>query len=491
MVGNSPCELGLGKGPEIDAHDLIVRFNNAPFATGHVADYGARMHVHVMGAGTFRITGSVLAQVLASTDPAERCQFFWRSGSRSTDLRQDRIDGLKGFDMGVVRTPPQHYSALKELLNAGPSSGLQVLYTLYRTRGSLNNVNTYGFSLVDQIDPNVGSSNYYRNAIPAVTHNWQGEAALLAALKAGTEPTPQPSISSVEPPRRSPRSRFRPLRLRLIGDHAHYHCGSAAVTDQLTGMLGKKGVLVSDDNYDVLVVNGEGTMHHDRKGHIAKMKAIARAQKLGRITMLVNSVWQQNDDRFDDVLRRLDFIAVREVLSQRDLMERHEIRASVFPDMSYNLTLGAPERVVDCQGGLAVTDFYAREFGQFVRLTGGPLNRDATFLSMQELDWSSLVHSLKTARLLVTGRHHAVYAACRAEIPFVAVPGNTHKIEGLIASAGVDIPLCKDPRKLRKAIQRALDDPQPYRDLFAWLREQPPCKIPGHLMVRTADGRNG
>lgn len=491
VVGNSPCEIGTGKGAEIDAHDLVIRFNQAPLYPVHADDYGRRTNIHVLSRSALERVAAHLAAAPTVEGGAGLPGALWLSWAPEQKPLRRPIDDLHRRGMLIAQTPAASFRELRGLLHSSPSSGLQVLHAIHRARGSFDNVGLYGFAFTDQIGPERVSSNYFRQSSPSMSHNWPGEAEIVAALRAGVRPEPQTPKTHAPAMPLLVRGAFRPLRFRLIGDHAGYHCGSAAVTDWLTGMLREKGVLVTDDSYDVLVVNGEGTMHHDSKGQIRKMTALARAQELGRSTMLVNSVWQQNDGRFDEVLRRIDHIVLREVLSQKDLLERHGVPAKVSPDVSYHLKLAEPGQIVDCSGGLALTDFYSREFSQFVRLTGGRLIREATFLSMQELDWSSLVHSLKTASLLVTGRHHAVYAACRAGIPFVAVPGNTHKIEGLIASAGVDIPLCRDPSELPWAIARAQDNPEPYRELFAWLRDQLPLTVPNHLLFRTADGQRG
>ena len=51
-------------------------------------------------------------------------------------------------------------------------------------------------------------------------------------------------------------------RIRLAGDHSSYHCGSAAVVQTIAAELRRHGEIVTDDAYDVLVVNGESSMHH-------------------------------------------------------------------------------------------------------------------------------------------------------------------------------------------------------------------------------------
>lgn len=50
IVGNGPCELGRGKGQEIDAHDIIIRFNCA-VTDGYENDYGSKMDIWSRGGG--------------------------------------------------------------------------------------------------------------------------------------------------------------------------------------------------------------------------------------------------------------------------------------------------------------------------------------------------------------------------------------------------------------------------------------------------------
>jgi hypothetical protein len=95
------------------------------------------------------------------------------------------------------------------------------------------------------------------------------------------------------------------------------------------------------------------------------------------------------------------------------------------------------------------------------------------YIDMRDMSWSSLVRSLETARALVTGRHHGVYAACVAEIPFVALPGNTHKIEGLKAMSGFPLPIVTSLRDAGEALKWSLKNRAMFREFFHWMRTQP------------------
>ncbi|WP_119304513.1 polysaccharide pyruvyl transferase family protein [Dongia deserti] len=265
------------------------------------------------------------------------------------------------------------------------------------------------------------------------------------------------------------------VRIRLTGDHSSYHCGSAAVTQVIAAELRRHGEIVTGDDFDVLVVNGEGSMHHGGGAFRDKMRLIEMATASARPAFLVNSVWQDNPHEFDAALAKCRQIVVREVLSQRAIAQ-HDVTADVVPDLSYFAPITRGD-AVDLKGGIVMTDFLSHEFGSFVRLRSRWAER-FSFLDMRAMDWSSLVGSLKTARLLLTGRHHAVYAACKARTPFLALAGNTHKIEGIIASAGADIPVFRTFSELKASIQEAENWRSRYDRLFDWLERQEPWRLP-------------
>ena len=269
----------------------------------------------------------------------------------------------------------------------------------------------------------------------------------------------------------------RGLRVRILGDHSRYHCGSDAAYRSLQRVARLKGWIVvgAYQPYDVLVVNGEGTMHHSSAGFHKKMTVLAKAVDAGVPAFLVNSVWQENDRSYDHVLRRLSGITVREQLSRHDIMSRHGIESQVVIDASYFLALDKPEAPAAPGVAPLITDFYWQETDGFRE--GPEILPSARHLPMKHVSWEATVGALRNADFLVTGRHHAVYAACVAKCPFLASEGNTHKIRGLIATAGVDIPVAGDPRDLPSAIGRLPDHEAEYGKLFAWMDAQDPLAI--------------
>jgi hypothetical protein len=275
-------------------------------------------------------------------------------------------------------------------------------------------------------------------------------------------------------PKNSNGQRPRP-RLCVAGDTSGYHGGCDAVMRTLWRLAAAKGwqVVPEGTDHDALVVNGEGNMHHGSKRFHHKMRMLAEAVAAGRPAFLVNSVWQDNPSDYDSLLPRLSGLFVREVLSQRQLAERHGTQAEVMPDASFFDRLPWFARRRNFRGRPAVTDFFVKPPNP----AGRPHRferRDHLFpaahpLPFVDWPWGRIVASLRTASHLITGRHHAVYAACVARVPFVASEGNTHKIRGLIASANADILVAETPEEIPAIVNANLARPAEYVRLFTWI----------------------
>jgi len=262
-------------------------------------------------------------------------------------------------------------------------------------------------------------------------------------------------------------------RLRLEGDHSGYHAGSTAVFQALHRIAREKGwrIVGRRGDYDVMVMNGEGTMHHAQRACVRKIGIMREALDKGKPVHLVNTVWRDNPNDFDDVLRALSGIVVRETRSHDDLLHRHGVQSRVVPDVSMYAEVGrAPLFTKDFRGQPAVTDFYWPDKNEHAR--GDKLFPEARYLRFGNISWSRAVASLKTASYLITGRQHAVYAACKARIPFVASEAPTDKIKSLIESAGVKIPVADSPEQIRDLIPLIPGLKGEFEKLSDWLERQ-------------------
>lgn len=266
------------------------------------------------------------------------------------------------------------------------------------------------------------------------------------------------------------------VRVRLIGDHSAYHCGSAAAFSALSAACLRTGRVVGEGSpYDVLVVNGEGSMHHDSVTCRKKLCEIQSALESGKQVYVTNTVWQANAPEAADILKQCDRVTVREVLSAEEL-SRHGVQCDVALDQSFFLPIDETASVADFSGEPVLTDFFSPDLGTFAKVTT-QWTWAVPYVQMHEWSWSSLVRSLRSANVLLTGRHHAVYAACRARIPFLALKGNTHKIEGLIETSGVSIPVYDSYRDLLKAYRTKGWLKYDYDALFDWMHAQRPWEL--------------
>ena len=260
------------------------------------------------------------------------------------------------------------------------------------------------------------------------------------------------------------------LKVYLFNDTSRSrHAGCKAVMRSLRAELGQFADIVATHtvgattidaaafaNCDAVVVNGEGTIHHDSPRANFLMMALACAQAAGKRTALVNALYQQERLSAPDVLSRLDFMSVREVRSAA-LARRHGGCPWILADSAADRQQLKPAQPLRAVSGV-------------VRGGTHPKAPSATWLDtldVQKVDVSvgtldEIVATLKQADVYVTGQHHGVYAAALAGIPFVALTSNSHKIEGLIEWSGLPIPVVDDELALPRALRFAMAN----RDLF-------------------------
>lgn len=470
VVGNAASEFGQGRGILIDQHQTVIRFNRYSVAVPYVADYGSKVDVEVQAITALRDKCTAAQISGAPVIVVSYLSFF--AYFRDWDL----IVQLLAQGYQVASYPVEHYLPTLQQMRRIPSSGLFVASILSSIRAkAAHPVDYYGFAFVDQIGEQAKSSHYFEQSKPLLHHDWQQEVQVFERLT-GQQLAVQTLASA-------------PLRIKLIGDHRKYHCGCAAVSDYLTQQILRVGRLIPESDqqaaYDVLVVNGEGSMHHRSNAYHKKTQAMQAAKQQAKPVLLLNTVWQDNGAADQALIHQLDQVTLREPLSQMALQQEVGRDAPVYLDCSYWAEVRSNAPITDFKQQWVVTDFYSPEFEDFVRVTKGFWSFQP-YIDMRQMSWSSLVNSLKTAELLVTGRHHAMYAACRARTPFVVLAGNTHKIEGLIAMSGLPIPVCRHPRELRAALQWAREHLAVYHQLFDWMEHQPALPLAEMLQALPA-----
>lgn len=158
---------------------------------------------------------------------------------------------------------------------------------------------------------------------------------------------------------------------------------------------------------DLVVVNGEGSIHHGRNQHLVELASRFPA-------VLVNCVYQDNPDWPE--LAAFQYVAVRESLSA-DYLREKQINCEVVPDLLFASALLHAFPKPAGQEDLGLTDNVRKPASGFSPKTGNP----AVYL-----------YELCRYRRLCAGRFHAAIAAAVLEIPFSTWDSNTWKTQGLM-----------------------------------------------------------
>jgi polysaccharide pyruvyl transferase WcaK-like protein len=245
----------------------------------------------------------------------------------------------------------------------------------------------------------------------------------------------------------------------------------------------------------LVVVNGEGTIHHDRAAGRRLLEVGAMAREAGARVALINTGWEDNGSDFLQMLEFFDLVAARDTRSAaRMALDGMEIR--VVPDLSFWYSLAhAPKPCAGRRAGVGFTDNVDRLKslalertrracgGETLAITHGkaglegslqflreglglrediryPL-RIASLLNLRRRLWRSATAStdaflanIARLELLVSGRFHACTLALAMGTPVVSQSSNTDKIAALFNDVGLEtwrneIPL--NPGALREA----------------------------------------
>lgn len=237
------------------------------------------------------------------------------------------------------------------------------------------------------------------------------------------------------------------------------------------------------DDFDLLLVNGEGTLHHDQPKALRIAEAVRIARQAGRQCVLLNTVWQDNDEACR-MLECFDQIYCRESISAAQL-QRDGATARVVPDLVFSHSLASDGE----KRGVAVLDSFDRR--TTLRLAWRSAARGYAFLPMHiehyrklkkrtPLGWTfrlrggrcippgqQWLSELTRSELVLSPRFHGTCLALLAGRATAIVASNTQKVEGLVADIGlpedVVFPLsdaCRllDRRRLERAVATVVDN---------------------------------
>lgn len=254
--------------------------------------------------------------------------------------------------------------------------------------------------------------------------------------------------------------------LRRIG------CRILATAPAHTDWRERSDVMAALEQAHLIVVNGEGTIHHDRPAGLTLLQAAQYGAARGIPTVLLNAAWEANGPTAVSRIREFTLVAVRDSLSLLEL-NHVGVRCTMVPDLSLyeayvvrgersgigftdsvdrNATVVLEQARRACGGGpvpVQHSDPGAAGAWRFFRsyVGAGDFKRPRFLLAMlgvrarhfrhQVQSDGSLLDVLASLELLVSGRYHACTLSLLAGTPFVAASTNTAKIRALIADAGL------------------------------------------------------
>lgn len=220
---------------------------------------------------------------------------------------------------------------------------------------------------------------------------------------------------------------------------------------------GKYIKLLAEAN--MVIVNGEGTCHHDQRAALELMKGVEKAKKFGIKCYLINSVWQDNI-QLNHSLCYFDKIFVRESLSKKSIQDvSNKLDVSIVPDLSLysrdvllensqisklgdlifvdNVNWGATKRLAEKTMFSKAKAFYLMDGLFFLRI------RTIKLLAILCKSWILpkilKLHHIKSSSLVVTGRFHALCLSLKYSTPCLSIRSNTHKQEGMLIDIGLPL----------------------------------------------------
>lgn len=231
------------------------------------------------------------------------------------------------------------------------------------------------------------------------------------------------------------------MSVYLFNDTSHGHAGSRATMRELHRILPELIAVnyCGDFHYcndlfdkcDAVVVNGEGSIHHNNRKARFLMDVLARAQRLGKRTALVNSTYQAMPSEYDDILKNLDFFSVREWLSY-EYCTTKGVHPELFIDLSVNSAIPRKNSGLKLFRGRAHPDVPA----SCRQLINNYPNAPTLDLSG---DFQDVIDFLSVrAKTYVTGQYHGLIAGVLAGCQVLWYPSNSWKIEGLNKWAEVE-----------------------------------------------------
>lgn len=226
-------------------------------------------------------------------------------------------------------------------------------------------------------------------------------------------------------------------------------------------------------NNDLLLLNGEGTLHDDKPKALALLEAAKSAKEAGLRTILYNALWRNNSEAAN-FLKYFDQIYCRDSKSA-ELVSEHAPCVMV-PDMIFATDLPADHQQKSQR--LLVTDSVkksiSRELARFAirraslfspmgmgferclksrPLLAWRLSKKCSFRRGEVDPPDEFINKISQAHGVVTGRFHTACLALLCGTPVACVSSNTNKIETLFQDFGLTSDLTSSSNLSKQALE--------------------------------------
>ena len=297
-------------------------------------------------------------------------------------------------------------------------------------------------------------------------------------------------------------------RAVILNDtRGHHHFGCYRVMETIEQKLASRGFDVSArslvrqrwwDNpsfleqmrkSDLIVINGEGTLHHGSRHGLSLLKVAEHPARRSTPIALVNALYQDNPPEWKRFIDRIDYLNTRDSWSARELeqLSRRKVRSTLDFSLAGTELLSSHSQQRE---QLALGDSVRRDANSaLVRLSRKTPNsiflpivrtmksskpqygrvryalREAyihshTFLFRQSLnnavfckDHKEYCNVLQKSYLHVTGRFHGVCLSITTNTPFIGISSNSWKIEALLDDIGLDRKRLMTPEQIHVAME--------------------------------------
>ncbi|MBE0494583.1 MAG: polysaccharide pyruvyl transferase family protein [Thiomicrospira sp.] len=255
------------------------------------------------------------------------------------------------------------------------------------------------------------------------------------------------------------------------------HYGCLLVMENLRGLLEEAGVqvvwawpvgkdwrkykrqILNKPKVDLIIVNGEGTIHHSAtRKHARALSEFAEFAKLKLDTpsVLINATLYKNQPSLYQTLKYYQNVFVRDRESLFEL-NQNGLHGEYVPDMTFAKQLNID--VQPTKKGLVIDTALKHEIPKlkafckknafdFTSMVVARPKNENFFKSPRPFvksiyKWLTLdrkrstkpqdyIKQLKTYHVVVTGRYHTVTMCIKHQIPFIAIESNTPKISNLL-----------------------------------------------------------